>query len=91
MRVPEVTREEVLEAVRQLPPEVLPEVAKFIEFVQYKTSLSSADVLAQIAEVARIAFINALAAKYADVPTSSEQFARRKQEEIDLEEKSSCF
>ncbi len=25
--------------------------------------------------------------KYADVPTSSEEFARRKQEEIDLEER----
>ena len=36
MNVPAVSREQVLEAVKQLPSEALPEVAKYIEFVRFK-------------------------------------------------------
>ncbi len=41
------------------------------------------------AETERKAFIRSLRGKYAFVPTSSEDFARRKQEEIELEDRRS--
>ena len=41
------------------------------------------------AETERRAFIRSLRGKYAFVPTSSEDFARRKQEEIEIEDRRS--
>lgn len=71
-----VILEEIIEKVPLLSEE---EQQKLIEAVEAQRKIK--------AEAERRAFVRSLKGKYAFVPTSSEDFARRKQEEIELEDK----
>jgi hypothetical protein len=91
VETPVVTWQQVHEAINQLPAEVLPEVAEFIEFMKFKTQqkpqghqLSSAESDQQ---ALRAALIDETCGMFADLPTRSEEYARRKQDDIDLEDR----
>jgi len=82
----EVSREQMVEAVQRLPMEVLPEVAQFIEFVRFKehyreTSLTDPELL--VTSRAKSDVIRITRGLYADIPTNSDEFAKRKQIDID--------
>jgi len=66
--------EEIIEKLEQLSEA---EQQKLAEAIEQQKQMK--------AETERRAFIRSLRGKYAFVPTSSEDFARRKQEEIEIE------
>ena len=91
METPGVTWEQVHEAINQLPAEVLPEVADFIEFMKYRMQQKPQRHEQSKAEsdeqALRAALIDETCGMFADVLTSSEEYARHKQEDIDLEDR----
>ncbi len=85
----EVSREQVVEAVQRLPFEALPEVAQFIEFVRFKEQFkesSLTDPERLVTNRTKSDIIRITRGLYVDVLTSSDDFAKRKQTEIDLEQ-----
>ena len=72
---------------------VLEEIIEKLELLSEAEHQKLAEVIEQQkqmkAEAERVTFIRNLQGKYAFVPTSSEDFARRKQEEIELEDRRS--
>ena len=72
---------------------VLEEIIEKLELLSEAEQQKLAEVIDQQrqikAEAERQAFIRGLRGKYAFIPTSSEDFARRKQEEIELEDRRS--
>lgn len=70
---------------------VLEEIIEQLELLSEAEQQKLAEAIKQQrqmkAEVERKAFIRSLRGKYAFVPTSSEDFGRRKQEEIELEDR----
>jgi hypothetical protein len=72
----EVIEQRIMESLKQLPLQEQQEVLDFAEFLAQRTTVPVRDPEA----------IERLCGKYRDMMTSSDEFARRKQEEIELEE-----
>jgi hypothetical protein len=73
----------ILEEVRQLSPD---ERRQLRERLNYEAHITPSPVPRDV-QAERAALITSVRGKYAHVPTSSEAFNQRKQEEIELEDR----
>ena len=69
-------QEKIIKSLQRLDPFQLSEVSDFVEFIHHKRKAIIADS----------SIIDALCGKYRDRLSTSKEFAKRKQEEIKIEE-----
>jgi hypothetical protein len=71
-------KEQLLQEIENTPPSMLREILNFVQFIKTKQPQPEIKTLS---EDSKQEFIKSLQGKYAHAATSSEDFARRKQEE----------